>query len=1141
MVNKAGCVQKKNKQNRMIVFILLFAVLINILMPSYVFAEEEKGKVVRVGWYESSFCYYDSFGRRCGIDYEYQQKISAYTGWTFEYVEGSWPELLQKLMDGEIDLLSDVSYKPEREEYMLFPDLPMGTESYYIYISQDNHDISGDNPASLNGKKIGVNKGSVQAVFLEDWAAKYGVNLEIVPLLVDEDESMELVKKGEYDGYATVYTASAEDKTVPICRIGGSDYFYAVNKDRPDLLADLNMALAGIQDEDPYFIERLSEERMYEKRTNIALMPSQEEWLKKHGKIRIGYRDDYLPFCDADEETGELTGALKDYLAHATNELISADLQFETIPYASTEAALAAMKAGEVDAVFPVYLHPYDADRMEVRLTNPAMKTEMNVVMRSSENKGLSKNSPVTFAVDTGNLNNDTFIMEEYPSSTRKSYDDKMTCFKAVADGEVDCALISSYRISFSENILKQYKLSNVPTGESVPLSFAVGNNNPELYFLLNKTAIMTESEDMDAALVSYMHSDQKVSFMQFLKDNMLIVIAVLVLIFAIIIILLQQKMRAERIASRQRKLLEEAAEIADLKQTITSLLDNMPGMSFSKDAETGAYLACNQSFAEYAGKKDPSEVVGHTPEELFDPDIAKHFVEDDKIALTMDEPLIYFENMKDTSGDTRQIKTTKLKYTDANGRLCVLGVFLDVTDNIRISREKASSKETYEKAKNTGYIFTHIAQTLAHGYIDLYYIDLNSEEFIEFRNDPTDGSLAEARRGWHFFEECQDVSENTVYPEDLEDVQKALDRKTLVNALEQNNTFTMTFRVNHEPEPMYVNMTVFRMQDDARYIILGITNVDEEVRQRNAAQQMLEEQVAYNRISALAGDFFCIYVVDPVSGEYREFSTTSSFNRFNHLSEGSEFFDDSREHALNSIYPEDRERFLSMLTKKNVMSEVKQNGIFTLSYRLLMDGEPCYVQLKAAMVEEKEGQRLIVGINDIDAQVRQEEEYSRRLAQARIEANIDALTGVKNRNAYRVYEERLNAQIEIGRAPEFAITILDVNDLKKVNDTEGHKAGDQYLRDACRIICTTFKRSPVFRVGGDEFCVLSQGDDLARIDELIGLMNEHNEDAIRNGGIVIALGMARYEHEDKVAPVYERADQIMYDNKSDLKARKRG
>ena len=201
-------------------------------------------------------------------------------------------------------------------------------------------------------------------------------------------------------------------------------------------------------------------------------------------------------------------------------------------------------------------------------------------------------------------------------------------------------------------------------------------------------------------------------------------------------------------------------------------------------------------------------------------------------------------------------------------------------------------------------------------------------------------------------------------------------------------------------------------------------------------------------------------------------------FDAFTMPSEGEDFFSDFQREFYQIVYPEDQNRVFTALTMENVLGEVEKNGIFTLSYRLMMDDEPRYVQLKAAMVDEEEGQRLIVGVNDIDAQVRQEEEYGRRLAQARIEANIDALTGVKNRNAYRVYEERLNAQIEMDRAPEFAITILDVNDLKKVNDTEGHKAGDQYLRDACRIICTTFKRSPVFRVGGDEFAVLSQGDD---------------------------------------------------------------
>ena len=104
-----------------------------------------------------------------------------------------------------------------------------------------------------------------------------------------------------------------------------------------------------------------------------------------------------------------------------------------------------------------------------------------------------------------------------------------------------------------------------------------------------------------------------------------------------------------------------------------------------------------------------------------------------------------------------------------------------------------------------------------------------------------------------------------------------------------------------------------------------------------------------------------------------------------------------------------------------------------------MIDGEPHYVQLRAAIVQEKENRRLIVGINDIESAVRQEEDYAKRLAQAQIKANKDALTGVKNKHAYAEEEKRLNRMIEEGQNPEFALVVLDVNDLKKVNDTLGH------------------------------------------------------------------------------------------------------
>ena len=584
------------------------------------------------------------------------------------------------------------------------------------------------------------------------------------------------------------------------------------------------------------------------------------------------------------------------------------------------------------------------------------------------------------------------------------------------------------------------------------------------------------------------------------------------------------------------RRGMEEASEVSKLKDNIVALLDNMPGMTFTKDAETGVYLACNQAFADYAHKSSPEGVVGLTDEQIFDPETAKHFVEDDKMALSMDKPFIFFEDVPDAAGNQKQLQTTKLKYYDFDGRLCVLGICRDVSEMVRIQRSSTKTKEDYEEERNTGIIYANIAQALARGYTDLYYIDTDTEGFIEYRSDD-EGRLKEVRRGWHFFEECKIKAEQLIYPDDKDKVINALNRRNLLTALDKNSSFVMTYRLISDEGPHYVSMKVSRREDDDHNIVLGVTDVDEEMKQRQAAERVKEEHIAYTRLNALTGDFLCVYVMDPKSGRYREFSATEDYNLYAQAKEGIDFFEAISEAATEFVHPEDLNRFLSAFTKENVISEIEKHGFFTISYRLMMNGKPVYVQLKAAKVQEKEGERLVFGINDIDSQVRQEEDYVKNLAKAKIEANIDALTGVKNRHAYLMAEERLNVQIKDHKDLEFAVVILDVNDLKKINDTEGHNTGDQYIKDACRIICEIFKHSPVFRVGGDEFVVITQGSDYNCIDELINRVYEHNMKAKENGGIVIACGMAKHQDESIVAPVFERADQNMYDNKYDLKS----
>ena len=174
-------------------------------------------------------------------------------------------------------------------------------------------------------------------------------------------------------------------------------------------------------------------------------------------------------------------------------------------------------------------------------------------------------------------------------------------------------------------------------------------------------------------------------------------------------------------------------------------------------------------------------------------------------------------------------------------------------------------------------------------------------------------------------------------------------------------------------------------------------------------------------------------------------------------------------------------------------------------------------------MVEEQGRKLLIVGVNDIDAQVRHEQEFERKLSNARSRANLDTLTGVKTKSAYNNMSEQLSRQIEEGQNIRYAIVLCRVRELDRVNKTQGREAGDQLIRDACAMICDIFKRSPVFRVAGDKFTVIVQGRDLEDIDSLIEEMAQHRDSRAQT----LSCGMAVYDGSENVASVFARAERL--------------
>lgn len=151
-----------------------------------------------------------------------------------------------------------------------------------------------------------------------------------------------------------------------------------------------------------------------------------------------------------------------------------------------------------------------------------------------------------------------------------------------------------------------------------------------------------------------------------------------------------------------------------------------------------------------------------------------------------------------------------------------------------------------------------------------------------------------------------------------------------------------------------------------------------------------------------------------------------------------------------------------------------------------------------------------------------------------------DTLTSVRNANAFKEKRKAYDEMIKLGEIKEFAVAVFDLNDLKKVNDTQGHEAGDRYIQSGCRLICITFDHSPVFRIGGDEFVAVLMNSDYENRENLINYFNSEIEDNLKHGKVVVSAGVGIFDPDidECFDDVFKRADEMMYLRKQELKSR---
>ena len=527
---------------------LSLLLLLSAMLPVKAAAETAPAKVVRVGSFEDTFNYVNERGARKGYGYELLETLSGYTGWQFEYVTCDWSDCFEKLKNGEIDIMGDISYTEDRAEEMLFSDEPMGEEKYYLYADFSRTDISASNFKTLNGKKIGVLMGTEPEEMLTEWEEKHGIKTEHVNISDNEDVKQKLANH-EIDCFVSLEEAFwAELGISTMTRVGESGIYYAINKDRPDLKEELDYAMSVLDEADPFYTADLYK-RYFSLDYTPILTGEEKAWLKEHGAIRMGFLTSDSGVSTYDPATGKLTGAITDYIQFAAGCLGNQELEFQIVGYDSKETELDALKSGEIDMVFHFDQSPNLAEEYRVACTNTTWTSNMMAVTNKEH---FNENKANRVAVPQNKLSLKKYLAFYYPQWEIVDCDTQEDAAKLIETGRADCFVTG---ISSEENYSKKYGFYSVLLPNPAKSCFAVNSGNSSLLSILNKTLNAMPTNMLTGSLAMHKSSLRKVTLSEFIKDNFFMVLLVSSIAVAVVLLtilkLLQKARKAEAAAKK--------------------------------------------------------------------------------------------------------------------------------------------------------------------------------------------------------------------------------------------------------------------------------------------------------------------------------------------------------------------------------------------------------------------------------------------------------------------------------------------------------------------------------------------------------------------------------------------------------------
>ena len=434
--------------------------------------------------------------------------------------------------------------------------------------------------------------------------------------------------------------------------------------------------------------------------------------------------------------------------------------------------------------------------------------------------------------------------------------------------------------------------------------------------------------------------------------------------------------------------------------------------------------------------------------------------------------------------------------------------------------------------------IYDQIATSMAEDYEAVYYINLETGEYLEFSASPVYDSMNVHMEGLDFFGEVKVNIEKHVHPDDRDFAMNLYRKEEILKKLENRNSFSYKYRIMVNGLPRHFLCTLLRANDNV-HIILYEKDIEDDITAEKIRLEDQKKNVTFSQIAEiLAVNYDVIYYVDAETSSYISYECRNIYGEVDVQKSGEDFFEESKTDIANIVHKNDRDLVFDFLNKDHIISSLVTQKSCSLDYRIVAFKQTHYVRMTIRKTSNET--HYIIGIENIDDVIKKEKQQLKALNTEKELARRDELTGVKNKTAFHELEKAVQTNIDNGMDYlPFALVVCDGNNLKKINDTLGHVAGDEFIKKSAKLLCNTFLHSPVFRIGGDEFVVFLRGDDYSNRDVLLkSFRTQVLENKKSESGPVVASGIAEFipEKDTLVSDIFDRADKAMYKNKIELK-----